>query len=131
MVGYREAAVTFLLIARYDMQQPRTFLTLMYSMGHTAVASIPPAMHPADMAKRGFFFCAEVMMDRSIDRLMIEDIGVPKNEGSKCRRRNSAAVVNNNYGMNLFTTPQLARSLHVFPRWALPPTYTRRAPASR
>ena len=31
-------------------------LTLMYSMGHTAVASMPPAMQPADMASRGFFF---------------------------------------------------------------------------
>ena len=36
--------------------------TLMYSMGHTAVASIPPAMHPAVMAKYGFFFCVEVIV---------------------------------------------------------------------
>ena len=31
-------------------------LTLMYSIGQTAVASIPPAIQPADMAKKGFFF---------------------------------------------------------------------------
>jgi hypothetical protein len=37
---------------------------LMNSIGQTAQASIPPAMHPADMGKRGFtFFLVVAMID--------------------------------------------------------------------
>jgi len=35
----------------------------MYSMGHTTVASMPPAMHPADMASSGLFFCLVDMVN--------------------------------------------------------------------
>jgi hypothetical protein len=41
--------------------------TLMYSMGHTAVASIPPATHPAAMGRRGFFFFSLVGMLLELD----------------------------------------------------------------
>jgi len=32
-------------------------------MGHTTVASMPPAMHPADMASSGLFFCLVDMVN--------------------------------------------------------------------
>ena len=38
----------------------------MNSMGHTAVASMPPAMHPAAIGVHGFFFLgAAAMVDES------------------------------------------------------------------
>jgi hypothetical protein len=45
-------------------RQKIKYLTLMYSIGHTAVASIPPAIHPADMGKRGFVFLLAAMIGR-------------------------------------------------------------------
>ena len=35
--------------------------TLMYSIGQTAVASIPPATQPALMANKGFFFLVDIL----------------------------------------------------------------------
>lgn len=49
-------------------------LTLMYSMGQTAVASIPPAIHPADMANHGFFFFGFVDSAMVISLLVIQTI---------------------------------------------------------
>jgi len=40
-----------------DYQVYEKIHTLIYSIGHTAVASMPPAIHPADMANKGLFFC--------------------------------------------------------------------------
>jgi len=39
-------------------------LTLIYSMGQTAVASIPPAIHPAAMGSKGLFFLSVAMVKR-------------------------------------------------------------------
>ena len=38
--------------------------TLIYSIGQTAVASTPPAIQPADMAKSGLFFFLLDMLQR-------------------------------------------------------------------
>ena len=38
-----------------NMQGQKYFTTLINSIGHTAVASMPPAIHPAVIAVRGFF----------------------------------------------------------------------------